>query len=151
MRIFAMFIAVLFIPTPAIAWHKYGHMAVARIAWQQLDAKERKRVEEILKAHAHDGIDHYKVCLSAGRPMGDAAIPENEWAFANAAFWSDWIRDPKQYTSDVTKAQSSAITKKFHRGPWHYINLPFAHPADAEFFGPDKIAALRKDRLEPYF
>lgn len=145
-------IGLLTLPTSASAWHKYGHMAVARVAWEQLDAKERKRVDEILKAHVHDGIDHYKVCLIADRPTkGTGAIPENEWAFAYAAYWSDWVRDPKQYTSAVSKAESAAITKRFHKGTWHYINLPFAHPADEKFFGAEKIAALRKDRLEPEF
>jgi hypothetical protein len=143
---------VLALPAPAPAWHKYGHMAVARIAWQQLDAKERKRIDAILKAHVHDGIDHYKVYLLAELPTKPMdAITENEWAFARAAVWSDWIRNPKQETDGLSAKQSESIKTKFHKGPWHYINLPLVHPADAEFVGAAKLADMRKSRLEPEF
>src|ERR1700686_1097356 len=127
-------------------------MAVARIAWQQLDAKERKRVDEILKAHVHDGIDHHRIYLLADLPTKpNDAISAREWAFARAAVWSDWIRDPNWESATVSPAQSKAIQKKFHKGVWHYINLPLPHPADVDFIGADKLAAMRKDRLEPYF
>jgi hypothetical protein len=153
MRILVLIAFILLaLPVPAAAWHMYGHMAVARIAWQQLNAKERKRIDEILKAHVHDGIDHYKVYLLADLPTKPMdAITEDEWTFARAAVWADWIRDPKRESAGLTAKQSASINTRFHKGPWHYINLPLLHPADVEFVGAAKLADLRKARLEPEF
>ena len=136
---------------PVSAWHKDGHMAIGRIAWQKLDPKQQAWATKILKAHVHNGIDHYKVYLSADRPAakGNVEISVDEWAFARAAAWPDWVRDPKLETRSLTGAQSYAITKAFHKSPWHFVNLPFAHPADADFYDDAKIAAITKDALVP--
>ena len=55
--------AILAGPTPATAWHQCGHMTTARIAWQQLNDKERVQIAKILKAHPH-----YDIYLTAKRP-----------------------------------------------------------------------------------
>ncbi len=104
----------LALPTRAPAWHKDGHMAVARIAWQQLDQKQKDWATRILKAHAHDGLDHYQLFLTAGRPTRPGEeIPVDEWAFARAAAWPDWVRDPRRETPAHTPEQSDAIRAKF--------------------------------------
>src|SRR5437867_4110346 len=77
----------LALPNSAPAWHKHGHMAVARIAWLQLGDKEKTQLTKILKAHPH-----YDVFLNADRPK---EVKEIDWVFARAATWSDWVRNPQ--------------------------------------------------------
>jgi hypothetical protein len=134
---------------PVLGWHKDGHMAIARIAWQQLDDKEKSQLIKILKAHVHDGIDHYKVFLVADRPQIDGeAMDEFTWAFARAAAWPDWVRNPRIETPDLKPAAANKINKTFHHGEWHFINLPFIHPKDGDQFD---ASDLRKKVLEPAF
>jgi hypothetical protein len=147
----------LLLPVPVFGWHKDGHMAVARIAWQQLSKPQQDAAIKILKAHIHPGvpgeppIDHFKVFLSADRPEAKKGveITEDEWVFARAATWPDWVRDPAAETHSLKGKPSAAITKAFHKGPWHFINLPFVHPADQKEFGEAKLAELTKSVLEP--
>ncbi len=87
------------------AWNDKGHMVVARLAWKELSPAERAKVIQFLAAHPHS--DEF---LKAQRP---ANIPQDEWVFMRAATWSDWIRG------------GPASRRKFHRGPWHFVNLPF--------------------------
>jgi hypothetical protein len=107
-------------PARALAWHSAGHMAIARIAYQELDDKEKKRIAQILKAHPH-----YKIFLAAERPEGAS---EHEWAFLRAAVWPDWVRPPSKKNGPDPEAEERA--RKYHRGPWHYINLAFVPPGD---------------------
>jgi hypothetical protein len=69
------------LPNSAAAWHKHGHMAVARVAWKQLDDKQKVKLSIILKAHPH-----YDLFLKDLRPNGMA---EAEWVFVHAATWPD--------------------------------------------------------------
>jgi hypothetical protein len=107
-------------PGRARAWHAAGHMAIARIAYQELGDKEKKRLAQILKAHPH-----YKIYLSAERPEGASEL---EWAFLRASTWPDWVRPP--YRKNGPDLEAEARARKYHRGPWHYINLPFVPPGD---------------------
>jgi len=97
--------AVFLIATSASAWNDKGHMVVARLAWKELTAEERAKVIDLLKSHPH-----YQEFLTAKRPDN---IPEDEWAFMKAGTWADWIRG------------GPPARQKFHRGPWHYVNIPF--------------------------
>jgi hypothetical protein len=119
------------------AWHKDGHMAIARIAWKQLDQGQQLRISRILKAHPH-----YMVFLADQRPRD--LVTEAEWVFVQAAVWADWVRAPAGPGLDAEK--SKAIQKEFNRPVWHYVNLPFVHPRDADRFD---AAAIRKEILEP--
>src|SRR5262249_24242977 len=74
-------------PARLAAWHKHGHMAVARIAWTQLEEKDKVALSKILAAHPH-----FQIYLQAGRPK---AMPEVDWVFVRAATWPDWVRDPR--------------------------------------------------------
>src|SRR5262249_23962112 len=94
---------VLATASSATAWHERGHMAVALIAYRQLDAGKQKQVLAILKKHPH-----YKEFLSAQRPS-DA--PLDEWVFMRAAVWPDWVR---QHHKD----------EGFNKPVHHYVNLP---------------------------
>jgi hypothetical protein len=122
--------------TPAAAWHNDGHMAVARIAWKQLDDRQRTRVAGILKAHPH-----YDGFLTVDRPEG---LPAVEWAFVQAAIWPDWVRAP--VAPNLSADDRDAIVKEFNKPVWHYVNLPYVHPDDAGRFD---AAAIRKEILTP--
>jgi hypothetical protein len=127
---------VLALAGPAAAWHQDGHMAIARITWLQLDDKEKIQVAKILKAHPH-----YDLFLAAECPKG---VPEIEWAFAQAAVWPDWVRFPK--APGLSAADKKAVIQKYNKPVWHYVNLPYVHPVEADQFD---VAALRKEILEP--
>src|SRR5438132_3526444 len=78
---------VLAFPNRATAWHRDGHMAIARLAWKQLDAGQQLQIGKLLKTHPH-----YQVFLAYDRPKD--LVSEPEWAFAQAAVWADWVRSP---------------------------------------------------------
>jgi S1/P1 Nuclease len=103
--------------SPCFAWNETGHMSVALLAWQKMDAPTRQRVGEILKHHPH-----YKIYLNADVPDGVSA---DEWAFLRAAAWPDWIRPA--YPGEHYKPES--ITK-YHHGPWHYIDGNYVVPSN---------------------
>jgi hypothetical protein len=121
---------------PAAAWHNDGHMAVARIAWKQLDDSQRTRAAKILEAHPH-----YDLFLTADCPEG---LPAVEWAFVRAATWPDWVRSP--VAPNLGQEERNALVKDFHRPVWHFVDLPYVHPTDADRFD---AAALRKAVLTP--
>ena len=110
---FPLVVLVCFVlPLPVSAWHKDGHMAIARIAWQKLSDKEQAQVTKILQAHIHDDIDHNKIFLLADRPINlDPEISPIAWAFARAAAWPDWVRNPRGETHTLDFTQSNAIKK----------------------------------------
>jgi S1/P1 Nuclease len=136
---------VLFVDAPASAWHGDAHEAVARIAWLQLDKPNQDALTQILREHVH-----FKVFLNARLPKGVDMTLE-EWAFVRAARWPDWVRDPRAETHSLTKEESDAITKEFHKGGWHFVNLPIIHPADVEHVDAARLAELTHDALEPEF
>jgi hypothetical protein len=107
----------------ALAWNSVGHMAIARIAYGQLDRDAQARLAELLKAHPH-----YKTFLSAARPEG---VAEPEWAVMRAATWPDWVR------SKHAGIEPEPTT--FNRPPDHYINLPFVKPEDKDRFDVDRM------------
>ena len=126
----------LLIPSPAAAWHKEGHMLVARVAWQQLTDSERANFTKILKAHPH-----YDIYLAANRPKD---LPEPEWVFVRAATWSDWVRGPA--VNGLSQDDADQIRNTYHKSVWHYVDLPYVHPADTGKFNAGEI---RKKILEP--
>lgn len=116
----------------AAAWNSTGHMAVALLAWRQLDASQRQATCQLLRAHPH-----YKRYLAEKRPEG---VSEDEWAFLRAATWPDWVREtPEHHERDL---------KQFHHAEWHYINLPYLAAGGGEGRagdiepGPNVVSAL---------
>lgn len=112
------FATVAVYPASASAWNSIGHMAVAKLAFDQMDEGEQLRLFTLLKTHPH-----YKQFLAASKPDD---VNEAEWVIMRAAVWSDWIR-PRRKDSrvDVTK---------YHRGEDHYVNVPLIAPGDEMFF-----------------
>lgn len=117
---------------PAQAWNEFGHMVVAKLAYDRMDDGLKGRIAAILAAHPH-----YDEFLARNCPP---AVPVAEWAFLRASIWPDWIRPrPKD-------PRGSRVTM-YHRPVDHYINIPIIHPADQERFknlqpDPDRHDAL---------
>jgi hypothetical protein len=108
----------------ATAWNSIGHMAIAKLAYDQLDQKRQIALFKLLKSHPH-----YDAFLAAGRPAD--IDNEVEWAVMRSAVWPDWVRPRKNdRRGDVSK---------FHRGEEHYITIPFIDPKDEKFFGAKKL------------
>ena len=110
-------LAVALAPAPAAAWNSVGHLAVSKLAYDQLDDGQKLKLFDILKRHPH-----FEMFLAAGRPDG---VNEAEWVITRASIWPDWVRprdkDPR----------GPAVTK-YHRAEDHYINIPFIDPKDAD-------------------
>jgi len=105
------------------AWHNAGHMTIARLAYLELSDPQKVQIARILKAHPH-----YARFLAAERPAG---VAENEWAFLRAAVWADWVRpDWPRFMKEKPRADGQEVAAKYHRGPWHYINLPIVLPEE---------------------
>lgn len=107
------------LPCEARAWNSIGHMAVVKLACEQLSDGQKLKSFTILKSHPH-----YEMFLAAGRPT---EIDEVQWVLMRASIWSDWIR-PR------FKDQRGPKVNKYHRGEEHYINIPFIDPKDVEAF-----------------
>src|SRR4029079_16607161 len=117
------------------AWNAAGHMTVAKLAWDQLDAKDRQTLSNLLKEHPHCE----KFFLACGTPKD---VPDADYRFALASTWPDWLRG----FAKANDAEGKKIYL-FHKGPRHYINWPFVHPADAEAFKDKKFPTDPKDDI----
>jgi hypothetical protein len=113
-------------PSPPLhAWNSIGHLAVSKLAYDDLDDGLKAKLFGILKSHPH-----YEQFLAVGRP---ASVSEVEWAILRSSVWPDWVRprgkaDPRG--PDVVK---------HHRGEDHYINRPFVDPKDAKWAAKRKL------------
>ena len=113
-------------PASAFAWNDTGHMTIALIAYRQLDDVTRQKVDAVLKQHPH-----YELFLTKYVPDG---VTPAEWAFIRAATWPDFVRPSRPGTAGET-FKGSEITR-FHRGPWHYIDMPWVPYADRKTIDP---------------
>lgn len=113
----AMFFALL--PNPVAAWNSIGHMAVGKLAHDQLGDGQKAALFALLQKHPH-----FQRYLAADRP---ADVSEVEWVIVRSGIWPDWVRPRKQDTrgADVTR---------YHRGEEHYINVPLIDPKDQDAF-----------------
>lgn len=110
MRSFLAVIGAWFLfASSASAWNEFGHMAVARVAYREMDDGLKVRVAKLIQEHPH-----YKDHLSNLCP---ADVPVAEWAFLRAATWSDWIRPKKD------DPRGDRVTG-YHRPGDHYVNMP---------------------------
>ena len=106
-----LFALLCYTPPAAHAWNDHGHMLIALLSYRRLSPAQKTKVDEILKQHPH-----YEAFLSRNKPSD---VPSGEWAFLRAAIWPDFVR-------------SIEHRGNFHRARWHYINLPFTPPGEAQ-------------------
>jgi S1/P1 Nuclease len=90
------------------AWGPAGHKIVASIAFRRLSPDQQKKIVALLKKHPRFEDDFAPKMEVVDRRFAD------EWIVEQAAIWPDLARG----ISDPGKRQ------KYHRGTWHFINLP---------------------------
>ncbi len=99
----------------AYAWNESGHRVIAATAAEHMSAKLRSRVVAALKAHPR-----YKEDFAAYRPRRLRGLTEAQWLMGQAAAWPDHARS----FDNAPRRSRDALVKRYHRGNWHYINLP---------------------------
>jgi hypothetical protein len=112
MRIYQLLVVALLVASPpALAWHERGHRTTASIAYEQMSAARQSAVLAILEAHPRWQED-----FESQMPPEIASGSRRErgrWALGQASIWPDLV--PRL---------GDAVRTEFHRGRWHYINLP---------------------------
>ena len=136
---------------PLFGWGAIGHMAVAYVAYQQLNPATRSRVDALLKLNPD--YDKWKAQIPAGTPAADQPM----MLFLIVATWPDQIKSEAGYTDDGTaggnrpdgasSAQNIGYADKFHHKYWHFVDTPFTldgsklPPIPApQRFGPGSVA-----------
>jgi S1/P1 Nuclease len=112
-------VMVALVPSVAAAWNSVGHLAVAKLAYDQLPDAQKTRLFTLLKSHPH-----FEMFLAVDRP---ADVSEVEWVILRSSIWPDWARPRK-------KEQRGPQVTRYHRGEDHYVNVPLIDPKDADFF-----------------
>lgn len=100
---------------PAVAWNPPGHMIIALVAYDSMDAATRQQALALLHAHPRYA-DHF------GRSMewemkGGSDAEKEQWLFAYAATWPDIVRSAGR---NVT----SEDVEKYSRPWWHFVDEP---------------------------
>lgn len=115
--------ALLLCATPARAWNDRGHMVIAALAYEQLDATVKARVDTLLRLNPQYGSWTNGVSKSLAR----------EVAFVRAATWPDFIKAKTSgYTDDGAQpsgpesSQNIGYADKLQHRYWHYVDLPFS-------------------------
>lgn len=111
MRSLLVIFASCIVAFPAHAWHDTGHKMTAAIAFDLLDERQWRRVASVLRTHPRfeqDFTAHMPDDVSSGGERAQA-----RWLFQQASVWPDLIQDV-----------SDEVREEYHRGTWHYINLP---------------------------
>jgi S1/P1 Nuclease len=140
---------------PAEAWHAFGHMEVAAIAWSKLTPTARAKATRLLKLNP----------LYATWIMGVPAKERGRTAFVMAATWPDEIKGLSDYHNDGPNggnrpppgpeaSQNIGYSDHFRHKYWHFIDEPFSPDAtplqNADIPNAQtQIAAFRAKLAEP--
>lgn len=103
--------AMLCFGSPAYAWHEKGHKATAAIAYELLSPADQDRVLAMLRAHPRFAEDFAALMPVDIAGAGDAR--QGKWIVEQASIWPDLIQ-----------SLDEQVRRQYHRGSWHYINLP---------------------------
>ena len=103
----------------AQGWNRTGHMVIAYIAYSELDAKTKQRVDALLQKHP----DYLKWVEQRSAPN----VGRGRTAFLAAAAWPDRIRDDPRFFDDnePTKAPAYGFPDLGRHQMWHYRDAPF--------------------------
>jgi hypothetical protein len=127
-RVISFAFAFFLSSAPAWAWGSPGHMAVASVAWEKLDATHQARVQQLLKHNPYYSkwtgyVSQIKNLTSAQK---EAAL------FMYAATWPDEIKeDPAYKGTDTAPAGTSSpetkvgYTDMLKHKYWHFVDTPF--------------------------
>ena len=117
--VFLSVLALWFFMSPAFAWYAAGHKMTAGIAFELLSEKRQQQAAAILHAHPR-----FRQDFAAAMPQEIASGSERAktlWMFERASIWPDLVQH-----------LGKAVGARYHRGAWHYINLPVFLTAEDE-------------------
>jgi len=119
MRTLTIFLCCFFVvPSSARAWNATGHKMTAEIAFNQLDANQQRELVAVLRSHPRFVEDFASNMPREIRRGSDRE--QGLWIFQRASIWPDIVPNRGESARD-----------EYHRGTWHYINLPnFLTPED---------------------
>jgi|GEM_PF-756409 len=119
-------LSALVAASSAFSWWDGGHKAIALVAYEKLSPQEQAWVMRQMEAHptkAELFEEPMKVELGQGDIPADLRA---RWFFAQAAIWSDLIRNREGYPN------AKEINATYHHSGWHYTDLPVFPDAQAE-------------------
>jgi len=125
-RVRAVGVALLTLSSShAHAWNDTGHYVITLAAIDALPVEVRDRLLVDVRAHPR-----YRVDFEARRPHsiergGAQAIARFD--FAQASTWPDLAR---HFSHVAVAREREALVGTYHRGRWHYVNLPTLLDAD---------------------
>jgi hypothetical protein len=126
--------------SPAFAWNSPGHMTVALIAYEQLDAATRHKAVELLRAHPRF-TDHFERAMPRELRSGTDA-EKDQWVFAFAATWPDVVRSSG-------KGVTEKDVRQYNRPWWHFVDEPiYLTPAQGYQLEPTITLNRRRDPPE---
>lgn len=103
--ILAILAYLLFTPAIACAWDKPTHRLICRIAWQTMQPNIQLKAVSLLRAADPDTeIPQLELGSSGSRRNMDFFTAAGEWP-------------------DLARNFPPAKRNKYHRAPWHYINI----------------------------
>jgi hypothetical protein len=115
---------------PLYGWDNIGHMAVAYVAYQHLNAPTKTRINTLLRRNPD-----YKKWL-ARVPAGTPASKRKMMVFMMAATWPDFIKSKPGFTDDgteggnrpdgATSLQNIGYSDHLHHKYWHFVDTPFS-------------------------
>jgi len=118
-RAFAALLAVLAlgggVAAQAYAWNESGHRIIGAAAAMHMSPELKASVAAALRAHPRYAKDFERY-----RPRNLGGLTEFEWLLGQAAQWPDRIR---RFNNEPFYRRNKLV-EKYHRGRWHYINLP---------------------------
>ena len=113
---------------PTFAWGPEGHMAVAYVAYQHLNASTKARVDQLLRRNPD--YKHWKAAVPSGTP----AATRKMLIFMMAATWPDLIKKRVGYTDDGTdggnrpdgasSSQNIGYSDHLRHRYWHFVDKP---------------------------
>jgi hypothetical protein len=127
-----VFVAAAASCTAASAWWDCGHKIIASIAYRRLSPEQQKTLVDVLKQHPRFEQD-----FQAQMPAGLPEELQAEWIVQQCSVWPDLARDFR-----------GADKEKYHRGPWHYLDLPLFLTEADEAAMKGKLA-INQDRTVP--
>ena len=140
---FVALLALFGLPSyPALAWWDAGHMQIAYVAYKNLDAPVKDRVDALLR-------------LNKDYPKWTAGAADDRtakiYAFTHAATWADDIKTKEYgYTRDKvdsqTAGQNVGYSDKNQHAYWHFKDIKFS-PDGTPLTPPDPVDAVTQMRL----
>jgi len=129
-RLLALLLSLLLLVPSSYGWNGFGHMAVAYVAYQHLDAHAKSRANQLIR------LNSLYATWKKQLPAGLSTSQQNTMLFMIAATWPDQIRGDHSYhpdgpdSGDRPPATGGDVnigyTDKALHKYWHFVDNPFS-------------------------